>query len=129
MQESSADLAEISAKFENALNAPETEPGTSEAETAESRSETAAELYAARMELYNSFCSEHSAMEYSLAEKLINYDLLLERLKAGSELYSELKETAAEMSVNFSFARYFAFAAFAATALSSSMMKSERTFM
>ena len=77
MQESSADLAEISAKFENALNAPETEPGTSEAETAESRSETAAELYAARMELYNSFCSEHSAMEYSLAEKLINYDLLL----------------------------------------------------
>ena len=31
MQESSADLAEISAKFENALNAPETEPGTSEA--------------------------------------------------------------------------------------------------
>lgn len=98
MQESSADLAEISAKFENALNAPETEPGTSEAETAESRSETAAELYAARMELYNIFCSEHSAMEYSLAEKLINYDLLLERLKAGSELYSELKETAAEMS-------------------------------
>lgn len=98
MQESSADLAEISAKFENALNAPETEPGTSEAETAESSSETAAELYAARMELYNSFCSEHSAMEYSLAEKLINYDLLLERLKAGSELYSELKETAAEMS-------------------------------
>lgn len=98
MQESSADLAEISAKFENALNAPETEPGTSEAETAESSSETAAELYAARMELYNSFCSEHSAMEYSLAEKLINYDLLLERLKAGSELYSEYKETAAEMS-------------------------------
>lgn len=97
MQESSADLAEISAKFENALNAPETEPGTSEAETAESRSETAAELYAARMELYNSFCSEHSTMEYSLAEKLINYDLLLERLKAGSELYSELKETATEM--------------------------------
>ena len=98
MQESSADLSEISAKFETSLNAPETDPGTSEAETAESRSETAAELYAARMELYNSFCSEHSAMEYSLAEKLINYDLLLERLKAGSELYSELKETAAEMS-------------------------------
>ena len=36
-------------------------------------------------------------MEYSLAEKG-DYDLLLERLKAGSELYSELKETAAEMS-------------------------------
>lgn len=106
MQESSADLAEISAKFETALNAPETEPGTSEAETAESRSETVAELYAARMELYNSFCSEHSAMEYSLAEKLRDdkYYELQSLLFDISALKTEIEaQTGETLSSDFDF--------------------------
>ena len=100
----SAQLIAAAERFETSLNAAETpqtaESGTSEAEPS-APEQTAAELYADRLEIYGKFRAEHSEMEYSLAEKLINYDLLLERLKTGSEQYSRLKTCADELAEKY----------------------------
>lgn len=88
-------LAASAEKFEVALKAPEA--GTSEAGSPEP-AQSPAELYAERLELFAEFRTEHSAAEYALAEKLINYDQLLERLKIGAEQYSRLKDSAASLA-------------------------------
>lgn len=99
----SARLIEVAEQFETALNQPET-PANPESQTAEAAGETlpaVPELYAERLDIFDEFSAEHSTMEYALAEKLIDYDLLLQRLKTGTEQYSRLKESAADLAKKY----------------------------
>lgn len=59
---------------------------------AEQEAETQlSELYSERLALFNEFSAEVDALEYELAPKLIDYDMLLKRLKLLYEEYRELK--------------------------------------
>lgn len=91
-------ISAVCAQFEEALNSPEIPGGTSEADGQEI---TAAELYEQRMELYGEFSSVLSDQEYSLAEKLIDYDLLLRKLELEGSRYSSLDSAADEMSAKY----------------------------
>lgn len=57
--------------------------------------ETIAGLYTQRLELFSDFAAEHSEEEYALALKLIDYDVMLNKLQLTYSRYSKLK-TAAE---------------------------------
>lgn len=90
--EYSGQLRSLSEQFETALGAPEDTEDTDEAVGTDEPS--AGELYSERMEIYGEFVSKHSEMEYSLAGKLIDYDLLLKKLSLETERYSKLKSSA-----------------------------------
>lgn len=90
-------MVSVSERFEAALTAPELPEGTEEAQPGE----TAADLYCQRMELYSGFTQELSGQEYSLAGKLIDYDLMLKRLEHGTGQYSKLKSNAGKLAAGY----------------------------
>ena len=99
-------LASVAEQFEQTINAPEPTVQTAEISTQESTAEvppenTAAELYTERLGLYSDFLAEQSAEEYALAEKLIDYDLLLDSLKTESGRYAALKENAENLAEQY----------------------------
>lgn len=92
----SEQLKTLSKQFETALNAAGIPDGTAEAE-----GPSASELYTQRLSVYSEFASAHSEQEYSLAEKLIDYDILLKRLSLETDRYERMKSAAEEFAQKY----------------------------
>lgn len=72
-----------------------------ETEMKSATKENAAALYSQRMELYNEFAAEHSEQEYALASKLIDYDVMLNKLQLSYSRFSKLKATAEDYAAKY----------------------------
>lgn len=90
-----ARLKEISERFDSTLK--ELSDTEGEDEAADNASQLA-ELYSQRIELFNEFSAQIAQQETSLATALIDYDVLLKRLKLRLTEYSKYKSEAAALS-------------------------------
>lgn len=87
MSEYSAQYKQTCENFENAAGFAATEG--------------LAELYTQRMELYSDFAAEHSEQEYALAVKLIDYDVMLNKMQLSYTRYSKLKIAAEDYASKY----------------------------
>ncbi|MGN0687855.1 MAG: hypothetical protein ACI4KA_07110 [Oscillospiraceae bacterium] len=74
---------------------------TAEAEQPAADIELLKELYTQRIDIYDEYTTELTTAEYDIAIKLIDYDLLLKKLKLLYEDYKNLKQQEAESAALF----------------------------
>ena len=89
-------LKDISERFDSTLKELSYDTD-GEDEAADSASELA-ELYSQRIELFNEFSAQIDRQEMSLAATLIDYDILLKRLRLRLTEYSRYRSEAADLS-------------------------------
>ena len=89
-------LKDISERFDSTLKEPSSDTDM-EDEAADSASELA-ELYSQRIELFNEFSAQIDRQEMFLAATLIDYDVLLKRLKLRLTEYGKYRSEAESLS-------------------------------